>query len=409
MAFTDRFASVAGAGAHDGSNEANAWTLLEAMTNMVAEDWTWGKFGAHKPGATLLPSGSGDTSANKRMVLKGYNTTFGDASAGNFVSDMDPGQPFYQSPEDALENGIDTTKAVEVDAEGGAFPVVNLQAGVTALEGVEFYNFYFHNTDGLADNSGVRINSTSGGVSSHSHIISNCKMSDVYRGIEALVGAGPNYGVTVEGCYIQNPDSNAGVWSSIESLIVLNTIVKGNEDAGTVVLIAAGSSCFQGCIVLNGNNGVQTLGPTQLLNNTIYNQNVSGIWANKGSRSHVLYAFNNIIMPKPGEEPFRVEQTGTGGTIVEDFNCVVDVNGDTVSTLYRVSGGSVAGLIGNNDIQLSPQFINAPTDFRLQPNSPCLNIGNGRMSIGGWNPFALPIQERRSRQAGTPIFREFQK
>ncbi len=68
------------------------------------------------------------------------------------------------------------------------------------------------------------------------------------------------------------------------------------------------------------------------------------------------------------------------------------------------------------DIEVDPQFVNAAGyDFRLNPNSPCLNTGRqfmtnnaeiaGRSSMGAWLPHALAIQERRSRYQGTPIHR----
>lgn len=75
MALTEKYASVAGAGAHDGSSEANAWTMAEAITNGTTAGWRVNfKAGSYSQGAATIPSGT--TSAP--IVWRGYNSTIGD-------------------------------------------------------------------------------------------------------------------------------------------------------------------------------------------------------------------------------------------------------------------------------------------------------------------------------------------
>lgn len=76
MAFTEKYVTVTGAGAHDGSSEANAWTFAEMIAaTPAAETRVNIKAGSYSEGATTLPSNG--TSAAP-IVLRGYNSTIGD-------------------------------------------------------------------------------------------------------------------------------------------------------------------------------------------------------------------------------------------------------------------------------------------------------------------------------------------
>lgn len=75
MALTERYVSVAGAGAHDGTTAADAWTFAEMIAaapaagvrvNMIS--------GSYSQGVTTLPAGA----ANTPFVIRGYNATIGD-------------------------------------------------------------------------------------------------------------------------------------------------------------------------------------------------------------------------------------------------------------------------------------------------------------------------------------------
>jgi hypothetical protein len=77
VAFTERYVSVAGAGAHDGTSEANAWTLAEAITNAVAGQRVNIKAGSYSQGAATLPVGT----PASYLVWRGYNSAIGDLDA----------------------------------------------------------------------------------------------------------------------------------------------------------------------------------------------------------------------------------------------------------------------------------------------------------------------------------------
>jgi hypothetical protein len=75
VAFTEKYASVAGAGAHDGSSEANAWTMAEAITSGTTAGWRVNfKAGSYSQGAATIPSGT----VSAPLVWRGYNSTIGD-------------------------------------------------------------------------------------------------------------------------------------------------------------------------------------------------------------------------------------------------------------------------------------------------------------------------------------------
>ena len=76
MAFTEKYVTVTGGGLHDGSSEANAWTLNEAHTNMVAGQRINIKAGTYTLSQTLgnWPNGSNSTPVG----FRGYKSTIGD-------------------------------------------------------------------------------------------------------------------------------------------------------------------------------------------------------------------------------------------------------------------------------------------------------------------------------------------
>jgi hypothetical protein len=75
MAFTERYVTVAGAGAHDGTSEANAWTFAEMITAAPSGGTRVNvKAGSYSVGAYTLGAGT----AAAPFVIRGYNSTPGD-------------------------------------------------------------------------------------------------------------------------------------------------------------------------------------------------------------------------------------------------------------------------------------------------------------------------------------------
>lgn len=76
MSFTEKYVSVAGAGAHDGVAEASAWTFAEMIAaTPAAESRINMKAGSYSTGTITFPANG--TLLNP-IVIRGYNSTIGD-------------------------------------------------------------------------------------------------------------------------------------------------------------------------------------------------------------------------------------------------------------------------------------------------------------------------------------------
>lgn len=75
MAYTEKYVSVAGGGTHDGTSEANAWTLAEAIAAAAGGNRVNVKAGTYTLGADItLPNGA----TENPIQWRGYNSTIGD-------------------------------------------------------------------------------------------------------------------------------------------------------------------------------------------------------------------------------------------------------------------------------------------------------------------------------------------
>lgn len=85
MSFTERYCSVAGGGAHDGTTEADAWTLAEAITNYAAGHRINVKAGTYANTTTSRTLGTNGTTTSP-VWWRGYNTTIGDIDTNNTLT-----------------------------------------------------------------------------------------------------------------------------------------------------------------------------------------------------------------------------------------------------------------------------------------------------------------------------------
>lgn len=76
MAFNEKYVTVTGGGLHDGSSEADAWTLTEAASNVAGGDRVNVKAGTYNLTSALgFLAGGGVTNP---IAIRGYKTTIGD-------------------------------------------------------------------------------------------------------------------------------------------------------------------------------------------------------------------------------------------------------------------------------------------------------------------------------------------
>lgn len=110
MAFTEKYVSVAGGGAHDGSSEANAYTWAEMVTalNLLAPAGAATRYNVKQGTYTFAASTtlSGDGTATYPIVVRGYKTTIGDATLGR-----------------SSDGTLDTSNMPTLDLSGGSYQI----------------------------------------------------------------------------------------------------------------------------------------------------------------------------------------------------------------------------------------------------------------------------------------------
>ena len=220
---------------------------------------------------------------------------------------------------------------------------------------------------------------------------------------------------TIKGNYVTGADFQIVIKSD-------NTDVIDNIAWGTKPLTI--SSCNSGTVTGNTLFGVSDV--AFQYKDTSGNASFPG-----GGVTQDLRVWNNIFVTNSSAVAISTDSGTTNGNIWLDYNCYFNtsgnigaVNNDTQLDLAALKAEWVSwsaspyGVVNDlNSVQINPQFVNATNgDFRLKATSPLLNIGNptgvdeagnptGKAAIGGWQPFALPQQEYRARQSGSPLYR----
>lgn len=154
MAYTERYVSVAGAGAHDGTSEADAWTFAEMVTAAPSGTTRVNiKTGSYSQGAYTVGAGT----AAGAFVLRGYNSTIGDLDT-----------PVYNS-----DGTIDTTN----------FPAITITSRWTSAAFCGFQNLNI---------SGALSSALIGDVSADSWQAVNCKFLNSQNNASARCLQGDN-------------------------------------------------------------------------------------------------------------------------------------------------------------------------------------------------------------------------
>ncbi|MHC4326292.1 MAG: hypothetical protein ACYSUX_18635, partial [Planctomycetota bacterium] len=209
---------------------------------------------------SLSPTGGGNVETNIKIKISGFNQTPGD---------MDAGEAYYQSAYEAYLNGIDSDCIVDIDGNGSAFSVMEIDA----KENIKFQNFYFHNTDTLTGNHCVCIKNQSDGLG-----FERCFFDDAYRGIAGL----GNINAPVNGLLVKNCYSGPNLWKGVLAKVSgeLNFIIGCVSDVyvGKGGIIVEGSGGIIGNLVINAGNAVTGNGSVCIEHNTIYNSSLSAVF-----------------------------------------------------------------------------------------------------------------------------------
>jgi len=310
----------------------------------------------------LSPTGSGDVANNIKLKISGFNTTPGD---------MNQSGTYYQSPYEAYLDGIDSACIVDIDGNGSAFSVMEIDA----KENIEFKNFYFHNTDTLTGNHCVYVKNQSDGL-----VFDRCFFDDAYRGIAGVNNENaPVDALLIRNCY-SGPNFAKGVLAKVTG--VLNFIIGCVLDVNTTKggIIVEGSGGILNNLVINGGNAVTGNGSVCIEHNTIYNSLFSAVFVHNASASAIVR--NNILVPDKNANAIKIYTAG--GSVRNDYNCIWGTDGNQLATPFATSKvGGTAPILGDNSVEVDPEFAGVGSgDFRLRNR---LVLRGGEQDVAG-NP-----------------------
>ena len=299
-------------------------------------------------GVSVAAGGSVLKNTFKRIL--GFNTVPGD---------MGRDGAYYESALEILQAGeIDTSKCVTLDADGGAFVVLSLDAGNLIFE-----NLYLKNTNAT---DAIFFPNTVRNI-----VLRNCRFSDVTKVMNTEADH-----VLFDSCYSHDDITshhyvvrghNNVLSGCVAKLGSISNLVNFNGRSGVVI----------GCIAVGGQFGVRvgSAGAAVLVaGNTFYNTNNDGVYLNGGDGVVVV---NNIFCLAPGAVGIYVQ---SGGSVVHnDYNCFIESDGTPLTPTGTEYGGGEAPVKGSHSLEVDPLFVDAANyDFKLQLLSPCLAAGKAQ-------------------------------
>lgn len=345
MAWAEKYVSVAGGGAHDGSSEANAWTLAEAITNAAAGDRVNVIADVYANTTTSRTFATAGTTTAP-VWWRGYDTAIGDmdgatTSHGTFASGVNvPAWTF-------------TTGRVAVTGAHQIFSNIDVQGAFTtggqwsqAVAGRLFR---------------VKIENTNAAAASRA---ANCTAA----------------GSIFQRCWLKATSTATSVVNATVVVRVQECTITGGGH-GIDQTSAAASSFMDNIFLSVGGDGilVSAAGNVSLTfrRNTFYNCGGDGI---------EFSALPNFL----ADIAYNVFAGCTGSAINNSTG--VDTNLiHRVGNLYYSNGSDSIGLGDSPEFEKltdgSSPFVNAPTDLSIVSTSNGYNLG--RMLAGlGYSTFA---------------------
>lgn len=367
----------------DGAAPETAWNIRTALLSAPVNSYVWVK--RHSAAftltqGTLVVGNTGVIATNNRIAFHGYHTVEGDASAGDFTSDMDIGGNYYQSPTEALIAGtIDTTKCIDIDGDDIAGDLIS----ITDKQCIEFHHFYFHNTNRVDGSNLIECITLP-----EACLFKNCRFGDTWQAI-----TGTSYDFQYVDCLFEDYQTGYVV-TDIRSSHFVGCIF--NNPAARYGVFLHADGFFGNCLFIGGYQGMNAYSGTIAVNNcTFYNQTVRGILVHHASC--VLAEYNNIFAPA-AQADYAVLQDA-GCILYSDYSCAYCIGSGALTNAWYDSDNA-RNFKGKYSIEEDPQFVDAPNnDFRLKPTSPCLNTGkptlhSGCSSMGAWQRKQYPIGVR---------------
>lgn len=334
MAFTEKYVSVAGGGAHDGSSEANAWTLEEAIAAPVGAGVRVNvKSGTYTlTAARTLPAG---TSENP-IEWRGYNSTIGDL----------------------LTIGRDASTGLLTDTN---FPVIDCTASYRLTNGA--YTSLKNLTITSAINEATLTNSAQSATTYRCKLINTHANGAAARAFSctSIYGTGTDCD-----CVISSTSASASVvFLGRSNATGCRVWHAGSPNAGStgINVDGIGSNCF-GCVIHNIGVAIRLTGTSSAaVHNSWYNV-TNGVLVNGDSGAVILgnvgwsHSGYGIIGTTSSGNPLIVGNalgsytsgridTSTLGSIIEEIEGITLTadpftnSGSGDFTLNNTSGGGV--------------------------------------------------------------------
>ena len=284
----------------------------------------------------------------KRLMVVGYHTSFDEATG---VSDMDIGQPHYQSPYDALANGVDTTRAVELIAN----PTRASDFVAVQTDFVQLRNFYIRGTGATydllnmssqytqyAEFYGVKFGATGASI------------------VKDWFATTPRRGVVFYNCLFDPQQTDiTGVTIGGGGCVTFDKCVFNGQDHSTTgytfsVMIGVGSqAALFDCYFYNGDCGIYpATGAHAFVKNCTFWDQKKYCAAAAGAIVHV---YNSIMAPKAGG--YAMGCGSPAGSVVEDYNVFWRTDGNAPTDLFNAAFAAPFDPVwGRNSVIANPHL-----------------------------------------------------
>ena len=345
MAYTETFASVAGAGSHDGSTAGNAWTLAEAFTNATSVTTATRVniiSGDYSSGADVI---DGVGTIVQLLCFRGYNSTIGDLENTGWNAD----------------GTLDTT----------GFPVITLTDTLSHGGNIQKYLLY-QNLVFTGSINGLLLGDTGG----DRVWMIECKLTNTANNSAAACIRFDN------DCGLINCDlecsgaAHAFVFECDGTGFLIGCRFKGVEDGQGLARMSGGSSIvgnlFQGS---SGGNGIgfvieSTTLSTSFINNTFYNLDTAVTYPNAAMNIPGVFVNNHVT---DCLEYINSLYSGTANTIMIEVN---NRTRDNTTPRTGIGDGANVGEVTTDTGGASTDYTNAGSnDFTLIDGAPGVEAG----------------------------------
>ena len=260
MAFTEKYVTVSGGGLHDGSSEANAWTVTEGFANASAGDRLNIKAGTHTYSTNLnLASGS----LSSPIAIRGYKTSIGDLDSKPTTQLVDGTDlPIIQSSASAY---------IFLNQSYYLFENIVFKSGVTSRPAsyLDIGNSIIHRCKFLANPSSTLANTPALRTNGAYNIYANCLISGEGCGLAQTLD---NRNQFTQCVFDDFASLKTNQWCNITDSIITNMSSGGISITGYGWASISGNTFYNisGDAISVSSSTVPTLGSVFVSNNVFH-------------------------------------------------------------------------------------------------------------------------------------------